>query len=136
MINVLEVNNKVREVLGSIKLIGLVDYGDRNIINEPRTFKPIQVAFQNIAVDNLNSNAAEYSYYVVFLDKVRNNTGDLEQVQSKIVSLIIEFISKINRTDGYTITTDSSQYVIAGNDKLHGYELSFTVSVFNPEQIC
>ena len=136
MINVLEVNNKIREVLSGIKLVGLVDYGEDNIINESQGFKPIQVAFQNTGFSGVNSEIVEYEYSVLFLDKVRENTKDLEQVQSKIATIIAELINKINRSENYNVASDSSQYVVVGNDKLHGYDLTISIAVFNPEQIC
>lgn len=138
MTNLIEVNDKIRDILNTISLVKTVIYGEVNEVNVSKSFKPIEVVFKNLGVSGANSEQTTYDYSISFFDKVREDNRDLEQVQSKMVSVLIELVSKLNRDESkkYQVVSDASNYGITGNDKLHGYELIISIAVFNPEQIC
>ncbi len=137
MKNLLDLNKAINQILSDNPLVNQVTYGEKNRINWPTDFMPIQVAFQVTGLSGLSESVESYDYSVLILDKIAEDLSDIEGVHSKCAEVCNDLVSKLNRSEDYKVLSSSATLIeMEYNDQLSGFELNLSISVHNSENIC
>lgn len=118
-------------------LINKIVYGEPSAINNDKDYKPVTVNFWCDGFSGDDESVKEYTYIVFVVDKAAENLSDLEAVHSKTADICNALVAHINRSEDYKVEGSSAVRVTnAKNDKLQGWELTMSITTFNPESIC
>lgn len=139
-----ELVNDIETFCTAHQMIKTFKYGDFNVLNDDKDFKPVQVECYPTTANNAGKTFTT-GLDVAFLDKCKDDFSNLLNIHSKTLEAANDLINTFVNGDEsliavrftYTVELTNFEPITSEkNNRLHGWLVSFEVSQFNNQDGC